>query len=88
MITFFSEFIGTFALLSSILFSGNALLVGLTLATVIWAIGDISGAHVNPIVTFVMYLKGNVSFKTYNYYFIAQALGGLAAYYTYKFLES
>ena len=86
MIIYFAEFLGTFALLSAIFFTGNALIIGLTLAVVIWAIGDISGGHVNPAVSFAMYTKGNLSMLEYFFYSSSQFLGGIAAYYTYKSL--
>jgi glycerol uptake facilitator-like aquaporin len=86
MIIYFAEFLGTFALLCSIFFTGNALVIGLTLAVVIWAIGDISGGHVNPAVSFAFYTKGSLSMLEYLFYSGAQFLGGILAYYTYKSL--
>jgi aquaporin Z len=86
MIHYFAEFLGTFALLCSILFTGNALVVGLTLAVVIWAIGDISGGHVNPVVSFVMFTRGSLSFMEYCFYYTAQFAGAVVAYFTYKSL--
>lgn len=86
MIVYFAEFLGAFALLCSIFFTGNALIIGLTLAVVIWAIGDISGAHVNPAVSFAMYMKGNLTWLEYLFYSSAQFAGGVIAYYTYKSL--
>lgn len=86
MIILFAEFLGTFALLCSIFFTGNALIIGLTLAVIIWAIGDISGAHVNPAVSFAMYVKGSLTMVEYLLYSGAQFLGGILAYYTYNSL--
>lgn len=86
MIALIAEFLGTFALLTAIFFTGNWLTVGLTLAVVMWAIGGISGGHVNPAVTFAMYLKGGMSGTKVLSYYAAQFLGAAAAYYTYAIL--
>jgi glycerol uptake facilitator-like aquaporin len=87
MIIYFAEFLGTFALLSAIFFTGNALIIGLTLAVVIWAIGDISGGHVNPAVSFAFYTRGTLTMLEYFLYSGSQFLGGIVAYYTYKYLS-
>ena len=47
---FLVEFLGTFLLLISILATGNAFIIGATLALIILLVGGISGAHVNPAV--------------------------------------
>jgi aquaporin Z len=86
MVPLFAEFLGTFALLLSIFFTANWLLIGLTLALVIYAIGGISGAHVNPAVTFAMYMKGTLSMNEFLSYSAVQLLGAFAALYAYKLL--
>ena len=86
MLPLIAEGLGTFALLTSIFFTGNWLIIGLTLAVVIWAIGGISGGHVNPAVTFAMWLKGGFSGTKVLSYYAAQFLGAAAAYYVYKAL--
>jgi glycerol uptake facilitator-like aquaporin len=86
MLPLVAEFLGTFALLTAIFFTGNWLIIGLTLAVVVWAIGGISGGHVNPAVTLAMYLKGGFSGTKVISYYAAQFLGAAAAYYTYKIL--
>ncbi len=86
MIQLFAEALGTFALMSSILFTGNALIIGLTLAVVVWAIGGISGGHVNPAVSFAMWLKGGLSNTKVILYYIAQFAGAAGALYAYKYL--
>jgi len=80
------EFLGTFALIFSILATGNWLIIGLTLSAIIFLVGDLSGANVNPIVSISMYLTNAIGFKKMFEYFAAQALGGIAAVYTYKLI--
>jgi aquaporin Z len=79
-----SECVGTFLLLTSILFTGNWLIIGLTLAGVIYITGNVSGGHMNPAVSVVMYLKGAINASECLGYSLSQVLGGVIALYTYK----
>lgn len=79
-----AEGAGTFALLTSILFTGNWLAIGLTLAAVILIIGEISGGHLNPAVSLVMYLKGGIGLTQLVTYSLAQSVGAVAALFVYK----
>ena len=82
----FAEFVGTFALLSAILFTGSWLWIGAALALVVYAIGGISGGHVNPAVSFAMYMKGALSMNEFIHYTLVQLAGAFAALYTYRAL--
>ncbi len=82
----FAEFVGTFALLSAILFTGNWLWIGAALGLVVYAIGGISGGHVNPAVSFAMYMKGALSMNEFLMYSAVQLAGAFAALYTYRAL--
>jgi aquaporin Z len=82
----FAEFVGTFALLSAILFTGSWLWIGAALALVVYAIGGISGGHVNPAVSFAMYMKGAISMNEFFMYSLVQLAGAFAALYTYRAL--
>ena len=80
------EYLGTFALIFSILATGNYLVIGLTLAAVIFLVGDLSGANVNPVVSLVLYLNNQMSGQKCLEYVVVQVLGGLSALYTYKYI--
>ncbi|HWZ22350.1 MAG TPA: aquaporin Z [Cytophagaceae bacterium] len=89
-----SEFIGTFwlvfggcgsALLAAgfpgvgIGFVGVALAFGLTVLTIAYSLGHISGAHLNPAVTIGLWMGGRIEAKEILPYVISQILGGIAA---------
>ncbi|MGW0040457.1 aquaporin [Rhodococcus sp. NPDC003348] len=58
---------------------GVALAFGLTLAFLVYAIGPVSGCHVNPAVTFGQFLIGRIEAVKALMYVGAQVLGGLVA---------
>jgi len=89
-----AEFIGTFWLVlggcgSAVLaagfphlgigFAGVALAFGLTLLTMAYAIGHISGCHINPAVSFGLWAGGRFPGSELAPYVIAQVLGGIFA---------
>ena len=89
-----AEFLGTFWLVlggcgSAVLaaafptlgigFVGVALAFGLTLLTMAFAIGHISGCHINPAVTVGLVTGGRFPARELVPYVIAQVLGGIAA---------
>lgn len=89
-----AEFLGTFWLVfggcgSAILaagfpalgigFAGVALAFGLTLLTMAYTIGPISGCHINPAVTFGLWLGKRFPGADVIPYWIAQVLGAIAA---------
>jgi glycerol uptake facilitator-like aquaporin len=80
------EALGTCLLVLSVLASGNWLVVGATLAVVLWLIGDISGGHVNPVITLIMYMNGSFGAGKSVQYVAAQTIGGLAALYLFRIL--
>ncbi len=90
----FAEFIGTFWLVfggcgSAVLaaafpslgigFAGVALAFGLTLLTMAYAIGHISGCHINPAVSVGLVVGKRFPAKELAPYVIAQVLGGIVA---------
>lgn len=76
---FIAEFLGTLGLVFVILATGQPIAIGLALALIIMVIGGISGGHVNPAVSFAMYLMGKLSQEDLMPYIIAQVAGGLVA---------
>ncbi|WP_336843264.1 aquaporin Z [Serratia nevei] len=90
----FAEFFGTFWLVfggcgSAVLaaafpqlgigFLGVALAFGLTVVTMAYAVGHISGGHFNPAVTVGLFAGGRFAAKDVLPYVIAQVIGGIAA---------
>lgn len=90
----FAEFIGTFWLVlggcgSAILaakfpetgigFAGVAFAFGLTVLTMVYAVGSISGGHFNPAVTIGLWAGGRVTGKSILPYVVSQISGGIAA---------
>lgn len=84
---YLTEFLGTFILTMVVIASiftpagmPTAFLVGITLSVLVIALGSISGAHVNPGITFGAMVVGKISKKDGVWYVIAQLLGGAAAF--------
>ena len=90
----FAEFFGTFWLVFGgcgsavfaaaypelgIGFLGVALAFGLTVLTMAYAVGHISGAHFNPAVSFGLWAAGRFEAKNLWGYILAQLLGALVA---------
>lgn len=55
-----------------------ALAFGLSIVAVAYAIGDISGAHVNPAISLGALIAGRIAPKDFLFYIIAQFLGAFA----------
>ena len=84
MLDFFVEFIGTFVFLSVIIITGDPLAIGLTLASMAWFAGKISGGHFNPAVSIMMFMNNKINLQKLIFYILVQILGGLAALMLYK----
>jgi aquaporin Z len=91
---YLAEFIGTFWLVlggcgSAVLAAsfpnvgiglvGVSIAFGLTVLTIAYSLGHISGAHLNPAVTIGLWMGGRIGAKDVLPYIIAQIAGGLAA---------
>jgi len=59
-------------------FAGVALAFGLTVLTMVYAIGHISGCHLNPAVSIGLWMGGRFDKRELIPYIIAQVLGGIA----------
>src|SRR5690554_4511554 len=86
----FAEFFGTFWLVlggcgTAVFAAGHvgilgvALAFGLTVLTMAYAVGHISGGHFNPAVSFGLWAGGKFETKDLVSYIIAQVIGAIAA---------
>ena len=83
-----AEFFGAFLLMVSILASGgNFLVIGATLGLIVFLIGGISGASVNPAVSAGLWYSGTLNTQLFLMYSVVEILGGLAAAYSYKIVS-
>ena len=86
-----AEFIGTFVLVgfgcdvAAVLgcatpagYVGTALAFGLVIVAMTYSIGNISGCHINPAVSFAMWLGKKISLKDLIFYVLSQVLGAFA----------
>lgn len=91
------EFVGTMLLVligcGTVVFAGAevgqlgiAFAFGLALVVIAYTFGSISGAHVNPAVSFGMLIGGRMSVKDFLGYFVFQLLGALLAAYILKLI--
>jgi aquaporin Z len=69
-------------------FAGVALAFGLTLLTMAYAIGHISGCHINPAVSFGLWAGGRFPGAELLPYIVAQVLGAIGASTTLYFIAS
>ena len=90
----FAEFIGTFALVfigcgaaviggmgagpTAVNLLGIAFAFGLAIVAMAYGIGRVSGCHVNPAVSFGVFVAGRMSFRDLIGYAVAQVLGAIA----------
>ncbi|MEQ9263426.1 MAG: aquaporin [Owenweeksia sp.] len=98
--TFTAELLGTFALVffgtGAVMvdhISGGALgtlgiaaVFGAVVSAIIYGLGEVSGAHINPAVSIAFALSGRFSWGKVPAYLLAQLLGAVLASYTLAFL--
>jgi glycerol uptake facilitator-like aquaporin len=63
-----------------------ALAAGLTVTVMVFALGGVSGAHLNPAITIGLWTARKISTLSAVLYVIAQMLGAWATYYLYTYL--
>ena len=90
---YFAEMIGTFALVfcgtgaivineqsgGTVTHIGIAITFGLVVATMIYSVGDISGAHLNPAVTIAFWISRSFPGREILPYIVSQATGAFSA---------
>lgn len=82
VVSYLAELLGTFFFVYVILASGgHPLVIGAALALVIYLIGSISGAAVNPAVSLAMLLDGKLIVGEWVGYVIAELAGAAGAVY-------
>lgn len=84
---YISEFVGTFvlvlvacgvAVVTNADIVATSLAFGLVIVGMAYSIGNVSGCHINPAVSFAMLLTKRMNAKEFTFYVIAQVLGALA----------
>ena len=84
---YIAEFIGTFVLVLvacgvAVVTGANivatAIAFGLVIVAMAYSIGNVSGCHINPAVSFGMWLSKKMSCKDFVWYVVAQILGAIA----------
>jgi len=87
---YLAELVGTFVLVffgtgaavvagKSIGFLGIALAFGLAVLVMVYAIGPVSGCHINPAITAAMLVNGRISGRNAACYIIVQCIGAVIA---------
>jgi len=87
---YLAELLGTFVLVfmgcgSAVIagekvgFLGIALAFGLSVLVMVYAIGPISGCHINPAITIAMLVNGKISSRDAGIYIICQYIGAIIA---------
>ena len=80
------EFVGTMMLVllacgvavaSNVSYIGTSLAFGLVIVAMAYSIGNVSGCHINPAVSFAMAITGRMTWKETLKYMIAQVLGAI-----------
>ncbi len=97
---YIAELLGTYAMVfagtgaividqqtnGSISHAGIAITFGLVVMSMIYAFGEISGAHLNPAVSIAFTISGKFPLRELTPYIVSQLLGAIAASFTLKIL--
>lgn len=79
-----AECLGTFLLAFAVLASPSMVTAALTVGTVVYLIGSVSGAHINPAITLGLLSVRKISVKDALLYILAQVIGAVLAAYLIK----
>jgi glycerol uptake facilitator-like aquaporin len=86
MLGYVVEFLGTFLFLSVFISTGQPIFIALALFLMMLLGQNISGAHFNPAISTMFWLKGALTNATFGGYIAAQLLGALGALFVFNAL--
>ena len=75
-----AEYLGTFLFVFVALITVNPLILGGTLAVVLFLIGGFGGGLVNPAISYALYLQSKLTFQEMSYYILIQMFAALTSY--------
>ena len=81
-----AEYLGTFLLVLSVLSLSNPIFIGIIFTAILFLIVPVSGAAINPAISFVLYLNGKLGMKEALLYTFVQLAAAGSSYYVYKAL--
>lgn len=83
-----AELVGTFFLVLTVCITGNPLAVGAMLMAMVYVVGHVSGAHLNPAVSLAVWLRGKLALKQMLASMAAQVVGAVLAAEAYYLLTA
>ena len=79
-----SEYLGTFLLTLAIISTSNPLILGLVFTLIGYLMGGISGANLNPAISFAFYMQGKLDGHELFMYIAVQCVAAITAYSVFK----
>jgi len=80
LISYLTEFIGTFIFMFVIIATGKPILIGLTLIILIYIGGKFSGGAFNPAVSIMLFLNNKITTSSFLIYLAVQFFAAFLAY--------
>ena len=81
---FFGELTGTFIIISTVLISGNPLVIVFIILSCIYIFGLLSKACFNPAVSLALFIRKDLDLLLFITYIVAQLLAAVLAFIPYK----
>jgi glycerol uptake facilitator-like aquaporin len=81
-----AEYLGTFLLVLSVLSLSNPIFIGIIFTVILFLIVPVSGAAINPALSFVFYLQGKLGMKEALLYTLVQIIAAGSSYFVYASL--
>lgn len=82
-----AEYLGTFLLTLTIISTSNPIVLGIVFTVIGYLIGGISGANMNPAISFAFFLQGKLDSHELFFYTTIQIIAGITAYSVFKVLR-